>query len=184
MSLLAIVGIGIGFLALWGVLPLERWLPRIAVALGLAGFVVRVSLGAPATAPVFLYVYAALMVATLVVCEVAGRLLLRRGQPAGSALELAWDDALRSRALNAIAVTPFFLGAYFGLVAPAFYPPTHDAGSALGSLIQATLVLVAAALLLVWSGTAFATKPQQRYLRRLWPEFASTAVAPVKAARS
>jgi uncharacterized membrane protein (DUF485 family) len=158
--------------------PLEQWLPRIAVAVAVVGFIVRIAVdpGGASGVPPFLYVYAVLMVATLVICEIAGRVLVRRGQPAGSAIELAWDDALRSRALSAIAVSPFFLGAYFGFVTLAFYPPTHSAGSAPGSIVEISLDLAAAILLLAWGVIAMATKPQQRYLRRLWPELAGSSV--------
>ena len=79
--------------------PFERWVPRVVVILALGAFAVRVALtpGTFGLAAAFLYLYAALMVVSLAISEFAGRLLLKRGQPAGSALELAWDDALRDR---------------------------------------------------------------------------------------
>jgi hypothetical protein len=41
---------------------------------------------------------------------------------------------------------------------------------------------VAMILVLVWLVITLVTKPQQRYLRRLWPEFAARAAALVAVA--
>jgi hypothetical protein len=154
--------------------PLERWMPRIIVLLALAAFAVRVILtpGTFGISAAFLYLYAVLMVISLAFCEIASRLLLRRGQPAGSALELAWDDALRSRALTSIAVAPFYLGLYFSVAAIALYPSSGSAAAALGVQIEALVTLLCAALLLVTSIRTLGTNARQRFLRRLWPEFA------------
>jgi len=151
--------------------PFERWVPRVVVILALGAFAVRVALtpGTFGLAAAFLYLYAALMVVSLAISEFAGRLLLKRGQPAGSALELAWDDALRSRALTAISVAPLYLGMYFGIAAVALYPSSGSASDALGVQIEAVAVIVGAGLLL--ASAIASLRPQQRYLRRLWPEF-------------
>jgi hypothetical protein len=151
--------------------PFERWVPRVVVILALGAFAVRVALtpGTFGLAAAFLYLYAALMVVSLAISEFAGRLLLKRGQPAGSALELAWDDALRSRALTAISVAPLYLGMYFGIAAVALYPSSGSASDALGTQIEAVAVIVGAGLLL--ASAIASLRPQQRYLRRLWPEF-------------
>ena len=150
----------------------ERWMPRIIVILALAAFELRAIL-TPSTfglTAAFLYLYAALTVGSLAISEIASRLLVTRGQPAGSALELAWDDALRSRALAAIAVSPFVLGSYFGIAAAALYPSTGSAGDALGVRAEALVVFVACALLLISAIRSVVAKTGQRYLRRLWPE--------------
>ncbi|HEX4444299.1 MAG TPA: hypothetical protein VHZ81_12055 [Galbitalea sp.] len=93
-----------------------------------------------------------------------------RGQTAGSALELAWDDALRSRALNSFVITPFFLGTYFGSVAFEWYPPARGIGETIGPDMPTS---AAAVLILVWAIAGMISKPQRRYLRRLWPELAA-----------
>jgi hypothetical protein len=164
--------------------PLERWLPRIVVVLALAAFAARVILtpGTFGISAAFLYLYAALTVVSLVICEVASRALVRRGQPAGSALELAWDDALRSRALTSIAVSPFYLGSYLNIAAIALYPSSGSAAAALGVQIEALVVIAGSVLMLVSALRSYSAKGQQRYLRRLWPEFTAPAASATTAA--
>jgi hypothetical protein len=160
----------------------ERWMPRIIVVLALAAFALRAALSPSAfgLTAAFLYLYAVLTVVSLAISEVASRVLVTRGQPAGSALELAWDDALRSRALTAISVAPFVLGSYFGIAAVALYPSSGSAGDALGVRAEVLVVFAACALLLVSAIRSGLTKTGQRYLRRLWPEL----LAPVAAVPS
>jgi hypothetical protein len=163
----------------------ERWAPRIAVLLALAAFVFRLIIapGSLGGTPIFLLIYAGGMVLSLALCETGSRLLVRRGQPAGSALELAWDDALRSRALNGIALAPLYLGAYFNIATVAFYPPTRGDGAAVAVQLSSILELLFAACLFAWAIFAGRTKPQQRYLRRLWPELIPVSAAvPVQTA--
>lgn len=160
----------------------ERWMPRIIVALALAAFALRAALSPSAfgLTAAFLYLYAVLTVVSLAISEVASRVLVTRGQPAGSALELAWDDALRSRALTAISVAPFALGSYFGIAAVALYPSSGSASDAFGVRAEVLVVFAACALLLVSAIRSGLTKTGQRYLRRLWPEL----LAPVAAVPS
>jgi hypothetical protein len=150
----------------------DQWAPRIVVVVSLLGLALRGAIypAGYGSVPVFLWIYASVTVASLAIYEVATRALLRTGQPANSALDLAWDDALRSQALAGIATMPIYLGAYLGLPAFAFYPPTHVGATALGSQVESVFQLVGIALLLVWLGASIATKSQQRYLRRLWPD--------------
>ena len=157
--------------------PLEQWMPRVVIALALAVFVFRVvvSPGGVGATPAFLFVYAAAMVVSLAISEIATRTLVRRGQPAGSALELAWDDALRSRALNSIALSPLYLGGYFSIASIAFYPGGRGPAAVLAVEVSAGLTMLFAVGLLVWAIASPSRKPQQRYLRRLWPEFLSAA---------
>jgi hypothetical protein len=164
--------------------PYEQWMPRIVVALALAGLVLRGAVDPHgfAIVPVFVWVYAGITIATLLVCEIGGRAIIRGGQPAGSELELAWDDALKSRALAAIAIAPLYLGAYFGIGTVAFFPQTHTGPTADAAQLEIGVSLVAMILVLVWLVITLVTKPQQRYLRRLWPEFAARAAALVAVA--
>jgi hypothetical protein len=158
---------------------IDRWMPRIVVVFTLAAFAFRVILtpGTFGISAAFLYLYAILTVVSLAFCEIASRLLIRRGQAAGSALELAWDDALRSRALTSIAVAPFYLGLYFNIAAIALYPSSGSAAAALGVQIEALVALLASGVLLATSVRALGTNARQRFLRRLWPEFAVQAPA-------
>lgn len=164
--------------------PLERWMPRIVVILAVAAFALRVILtpGTFGIAAAFLYLYTGLTVLSLVISEVASRALVKRGQPAGSALELAWDDALRSRALTAIAVSPFYLGIYLNIAAIALYPSSGSAAAALGVQIEALVVVAGSVLILVSSLRSYSAKGQQRYLRRLWPDLVLTPAVTTPAA--
>ena len=151
----------------------QRWAPRVVVVVALAVFACRVIVepGGQAATPVFLYIYAGAIIVSLVINEVTSRTLVTRGQPAGSALELAWDDALRSRALGSIAVAPVYLACYLNIASVAFYPTSRSAASVFAVQLSAVTELVFAAGLLVWVIGTSARKPQQRFLRRLWPEF-------------
>ncbi len=150
----------------------ERWAPRVVVALSLAAFAFRLVIapGSPGGTPIFLFIYSGAIVLSLAFCEIGSRLLVKRGQPAGSALELAWDDALRSQALNGIALAPLYLGAYFNIAVISLNPPTRGDGGVIAVELSVILELLIAACLLAWAIFAGRTKPQQRYLRRLWPE--------------
>ena len=152
----------------------QRWAPRVLVVVALAVFAFRVIVvpGGVAATPAFLFVYAGAIIVSLAIYEITSHTLLRRGQPAGSALELAWDDALRSRALNLIAIAPVYLACYFNIASIAFYPTSRSAGAVLAVQLSAVAEMLFAVGLLVWVIGTSSRKPQQRFLRRLWPEFA------------
>lgn len=155
--------------------PFDQWVPRVVVVVTLLGLVLRGAIYPEGygSVPVFLWVYAGVTVVSLAIFEFTSRALLQTGQPANSALDLAWDDALRSQALAGIAAMPVYLGAYLGIAAFTFYPPTHEGATALASQVEAVSQLVGSALLLVWVGASVATRSQQRYLRKLWPDLAA-----------
>jgi hypothetical protein len=157
--------------------PLDQWAPRVVVALALVGIALRTAIYATgfSSVPSFVFVYVAVMVTSLVVYEAASRLLIRSGQPATSPLDLAWDDALKSRALASISVSPLYLGAYFGFAAFAFYPATHTGATAAGSQAQIGVQFVAIVLLLATVVIGAALKSQQRFLNKLWPDLARPA---------
>lgn len=92
-----------------------RWLPRAVVAAALLGYaacLIRPS-AASATQPAAtlapIFVVAGIVAA--VAAELLSARLLRVPQPAGTADELAWDDALRAMALREIWMAPLALGA-------------------------------------------------------------------------
>jgi hypothetical protein len=155
--------------------PFDQWAPRLVVALALLGIVLRAAIYPHgfSSVPFFLYVYAGVMVASLAVYEASSRLLIRSGQPATSELDLAWDDALTSRALASISAAPLYLGGYFGLAAWAFYPATHTGATAVGSQVQIDVQFVALVLVLATIGAGVGAKAQRRYLRKLWPDLAT-----------
>ncbi len=150
----------------------EQWAPRLVVAIALVGLAIRGAIYplGYASVPPFLYVYAAVMVASLLVYEIASRALIRSGQPASSELDLAWDDALKSRALVGIALAPLILGGYLGIAAWVFYPPTHSGATAIGSQIEIAFQFAGLALMLASILASSAAKSRTRYLRRLWPQ--------------
>jgi hypothetical protein len=154
---------------------LDQWAPRIVVALFVGGLAVRCALTPHLTrdVPVFLFVYAAFAIATLVFSEVARRTILAHGQPAGSDLELAWDDALKGRALWSLTVAPLYLAGYGGLMTGAFSTAgAENVRATFAALAEEGISLIALLFMLVviilWSASSY----QKRYLRRLWPEFA------------
>jgi hypothetical protein len=146
---------------------LDQWGPRVVVVLALVELAIRAwsSSEGLASLPLLFSVYAVLMVLTLLVSEIAGRRLVATGQPAGTELELAWDDAFKSRALMSLALAPFVMGAYFGLVLAAFPAPAHGASLQVQAGVNLVGLLAAAA----WLLQGALRGSQQRYLRRLWP---------------
>jgi hypothetical protein len=117
-----------------------------------------------------------LSVASLVLLEVFGRRIVERPQPAGSPAELAWDDALRSVALRDLVTAPIAVGLYgvtLGIVALAnALPISAVAAAVLSGVAMCTFAAVVLALVV-----SITNKPQQHYLRRLWPEVAGATGA-------
>jgi hypothetical protein len=164
--------------------PLRSWGIRATVGLLVIGLLVRIATTpGPATAtPIPLAVYVLASVTTLVVIEFAKHRIIGRGQPAGSEIELAWDDAIKGRAIYALGIAPLFLGSYGGLLVNIFDVGVraHSAQAA-GLGIEAGIGVLGMLVNLVVQLSDAATKPQQRYLRRLWPALShanASAAAP------
>lgn len=161
---------------------------RGAIAAVIVGVIVTVAalpFGFTAGEAVLPIVVAALSVAALVAALLLARSILGRGQRAGSVLELAWDDAIRSIALRDLMTAPLALGfasalvplvtliSDVRLVQPYDSPDNMVAVGAMG--LVALLVFVAMILAIV----ALASSPHRHYRRRLWPTPAgNTAPAP------
>lgn len=162
---------------------LDQWAPAIAVTLLIAGVALHgfIAPGGFAEVSAFSFFFVAGSVATLVISEFAKRRILRRGQPAGSPLELAWDDALKSRALIAIGGTALTLGAYGGLAATAFGAGATGSDSGAVSW-QMFVACIAAFFALAVSLVSTSRQSQKRYLRRLWPERAADLDVAARAA--
>ena len=161
--------------------PLRSWGPRAAVALLTLGLVIRAitSPNPAAGVPLPLLVYGVATIATLVMSEIAKRQIIARGQPAGSTIELAWDDAIKGQAIYSLGIAPLFLGAYGGMLVNLFDIGIRPHGTqAIGLGTEAGLALVGLVINVVVLVGDAAAKPQQRYRRRLWPEFAQSASAP------
>ncbi len=166
--------------------PFDRWLPRIVVLLALAGLLLRLTLSPRGEGgiPILFSTYALLMVAALAIGEVAALVLVRTGQPAGSELELAWDDALKSRALRSIFVAPLYMGGYFGLAAGVFYPAAEGSAGALATQAESIVSIIGVVLVLAWVVAGSTTSATRWYLRRLWPDLAATDPEPSESART
>jgi len=168
--------------------PIDLVGSRIAAGIGavaLVAWILVTATGLIAPDPVVTVgvVVTALSVISLFAFELAIRSILDRGQPVASPAELAWDDALRGMSMRSIASAPMCLGIWGALAVcidlaqvPAADPAVGGAASviAIGAGVVIFVGIVIAAI------ASIATKPQQQYLRRLWPEVA--AAQPVKAA--
>jgi len=117
-----------------------------------------------------------LSVITLIVYEVVSHRATGRGASAGTPLELAWDDALRSYALvnlsGLVALMALYsLVAYNALVSTSTGPMQPEAayGIYVGLLPIAASVGIFALVAIMSSMSS-----RQHFLRRLWPGFANT----------
>lgn len=116
----------------------------------------------------------ALAVGSLVLFEVLGRRMVARAQRAGSPEELAWDDALRAWTLRDLVTAPIMLGAYSLYAEVMELSTTTPLGEASRVIATAStgVLLVVLVLLIVVAIVSIATRPQQHFLRRLWPKVA------------
>jgi hypothetical protein len=154
---------------------LEQWTPRIVVALLTVGLALRslLSLRGIGDIPPFIPIFALVAVIAAGIFEVANRLVVGKGQPAGSAIELAWDDAFTGRALASIGLSVTNLAAYGSLFSIVFLAGREEQGAIAGEKVQILFSIVAVILVVVAAIIGAATKAQQRYLRRLWPQFSA-----------
>jgi hypothetical protein len=163
--------------------PVDRLGARAAVALGVVTLVASAAVSAAGltSSNAALSVGGLIVVAgvvALALAELASRRILDRPQPAGSPAELAWDDALRAQSLREIVTAPLCLGSW-GALAVLF--TLIDATDAVGFGGIVTFWVGAIGLALVFialfaaAAVSIATKPQQHYLRRLWPDVATEA---------
>lgn len=124
----------------------------------------------PGLPPAFLVTCGCVPALLVVVSELAGARLAAKRQVAATTLELAWDDARRSRTLRDMVGVPmmaavwvaFVLGAAAGNQVAATSP---EAGSRLTNVTHTVLILV-----LVAYGTIDMTRgsPHRHFRRRLW----------------
>lgn len=211
------IGVGAGLSALRTTRELPNDVPRIArlssptmsdyvIGLEYRGAIVTVIAGAVVTAVVvplgFAFaeltwdrailpiVVAILAVGALIGTLAISRSILDRGQRAGSVLDLAWDDAIRSTALRDLITVPLALGFAAALVplvtvvsGARIVQPTTSVDNIL------SLVALGGIALFVFVGmivaiVVLASSPQRHYRRRLWPTPAgnTATTAPVATA--
>lgn len=107
------------------------------------------------------------LVAVLVALDVVSRRVLAQQQPAGDALELAWDDVLRGQLLRDLATLPLALGlvAFLQGWAAASAAWGLEAGGVAVAVPVAGMALAVAALLV-----GLVRPAEERSRRRLWPD--------------
>jgi hypothetical protein len=156
------------------VAPLELWAgraaalaPALALAFGL-GLATAVDTVAPADLVNVGTVLAVVVgLGALAMGEVIARRLLELPQSAGSTLELAWSDALRSRVLRDVVTAPLVIG-LLGTLAllTAASGGVHDPLIANGLIGLVGLGIIGVAVIALVSAGA---RPQRHFRRRLWP---------------
>lgn len=162
--------------------PIELGGARVAAALGAGVTVVALilpgatwTISGQALAPAILALGGLI---GLLLLELGGRrVVLARPRVADTPTALAWDDATRAVELRALATAPIMMGSY-ALIFSGF--AALGAGLrmlpdvAAGILINVSFYVILAVLVTVLV-LAISRKPEQFYLRRLWPEVAAAA---------
>lgn len=149
--------------------PLELVGARLVVAVAVVALVLSSVVSIPGAdgsrfAVAFFAIFGAIALAMF---EVASRRIVDRPQPAGSTAELVWDDAIRASSLRDLVTAPLALGSYcliFGALDIA------EGSSNSGATVVAYTVAATFALALIVAGiVSVATRPQQHFKGRLWP---------------
>lgn len=162
--------------------PLQSWFSRICVVLGILAFAgdIWLTVGSSAAylSPVS-GVLVGLAIVMLVVYEIVSRRSVSKGALAGSTLELAWDDGLRSYALSnlniMVALIPLYsLIGYDTLWVNGPYSHIKNLVSqpALG-VYGGLLPIGASVLVLCMVAIVTRIRARQYFLRRLWPSLAT-----------
>ncbi len=160
--------------------PLESVSATVSVALGVAStgaaIVAGVAISGASVADFVLpLVVAALAVVSVVAVSAVSRRIVERGQRAGSTLELAWDDAIRSTALRDLIGVPLILGLAAILVPMVVLiediPLVQPYSSADNVLVFVAMGVVGLVLLvaLTIALVSVSSRPERHYRRRLWP---------------
>lgn len=153
--------------------PVDLVGARVASAVSIASLVITAVLLATGvivvtTALIVGAIVIALGLAGLVMFEIVARRILDRALPVGSPAELAWNDALRARSMRDSASVPLCLGTWGALAVLLAIGATGSLTLVAG--IAAVVVFVA---IMAAAAISIATRPQQHFLRRLWPDVAA-----------
>jgi hypothetical protein len=157
--------------------PVQTWFVWFFVALAVVVFgadcwlTVSVS---PHFLSVVSGVIAGLAVLTLAAYEIIAHRLVRRGAIAGTPLELAWDDGLRSYALTNLSATVGLIPLY-SLIAydTLLFNSTGIYSSPFFGVFTAFAPIAATVGILTLITVTTQTRTRQYFLRRLWPELAT-----------
>ncbi|MCC5947635.1 MAG: hypothetical protein JJT89_04190, partial [Nitriliruptoraceae bacterium] len=156
------------------VAPLELWAARAAAispALALAVGLVLAT-GVDTVAPADLVNVGTVLavvvgLGVLAMGEVIARRLLELRQSAGSTLELAWSDALRSRVLRDVVAAPMVIGLLATLaLLTAASGGVNDPVIANGLIGLVGLGFIGVAVIALVGASS---RPQRHFRRRLWP---------------
>ena len=154
--------------------PIDLVGSRVAVIIGALTLLAWTII---ATGPTFTVGTITIMLAicSLAFFEFATRRILERGQPVASPAELAWDDALRAMSMRSTATAPMCLGIWGTLAVCIDLARIATSDAAFTTAVAAGVVVFVA--IFIAAAVSIATKPQQHYLRRLWPDIARTPKA-------
>jgi hypothetical protein len=164
--------------------PFQSWFARFAVVIAILAFAGDIWLAVASSAAylsIVSGVLAAVGIVMLVVYEVISRRLVTKGALAGSTLELAWDDALRSYALSNMnmmaALIPLYslIGYDTLLVNGPYSHIAPIASQTVFSVYVGLLPIGATVLILCLVALVTRIRTRQYFLRRLWPALAIKA---------
>lgn len=104
----------------------------------------------------------------LALAALAGRRVVTRPQPAHTEVELAWDDALRARALRDLVAGVGVVGASYGLLSVAVIGvvPSSPVPVPVATALSAVFAVVGAFCVVV----TVVPGPTTRFRRRLWAD--------------
>ena len=156
---------------------IQSVLVRVFVALAVIVFAADCWLAA-SVSPNFLSIVSGLLawlsVVTLIIYEFESRRLIRRGAPAGTPLELAWDDGLRAYALTNLNGTVGLIPLY-SLIAydTLSLNSTGIYSNPLFPVFTGLFPVVATVGILMLIVFMTRVRTRQHFLRRLWPDLAA-----------
>jgi hypothetical protein len=162
--------------------PMQAWFARICVVLGILAFAGDIWLAVGSSAAYLSLVSGVLVglgIVMLVVYEVVSRRFVAKGALAGSTLELAWDDGLRSYALSNLNLMVALIPLYSLIGYDTLW--VNGPNSRIEHLVNQPALGVYGGLLpiggtvLVLCLVAIITqiRSRQYFLRRLWPALAT-----------
>jgi hypothetical protein len=164
--------------------PLQTWFSRVCVLLGILAFAgdLWLTFG---TSRAYLSLVSGLLVGLaivmLVAYEIVSRRFVSKGVLAGSPLELAWDDGLRSYALSNMnmmvtLIALYSLIGYDTILVNGPYSHVESIASApLFGIYVGLFPIGATVLILCLVAIITRIRSRQHFLRRLWPALATRA---------
>jgi hypothetical protein len=162
--------------------PLQTWFARCCVVLGILAFAGDLWL-AFGTSGTYLSLVSGLLaglaIVMLVVYEVVSRRFVSKGALAGSPLELAWDDGLRSYALSNMNIMVALVALYSLIGYDTLWyngPFSHVekiASQPVFGVYVGLFPIGAAVLILCLVAIITRIRSRQYFLRRLWPNLAT-----------